>query len=47
MILQEWATGKGKKPATWQTLTEVLRDIELCVLASEIEAVKLASTTSQ
>ena len=46
-ILQEWATGKGKKPVSWQTLTEVLRDIELCVLASEIEAVKLASTTSQ
>ena len=45
-ILQEWATGKGKKPVTWETLTEVLRDIELCTLASEIEAVKLKSTTS-
>ena len=46
-ILQEWATGRGKKPVSWQTLTEVLRDIELHVLASEIEAVKLASTASQ
>ena len=45
-ILQEWATGKGKKPVSWKTLTEVLRDIELCTLASEIEAVKLKSTTS-
>ena len=40
-ILREWVTGKGKKPVTWETLTEVLRDIELGALASEIEAVKL------
>ena len=39
-ILQEWATGRGKKPVSWKTLTEVLCDIELCALASEIEAVK-------
>ena len=39
-ILQEWATGKGKKPVSWKTLTEVLCDIKLCALASEIEAVK-------
>ena len=40
-ILREWATGRGKKPVTWETLTDVLRDIELSALASEIEAVKL------
>ena len=40
-ILREWATGRGKKPVTWETLTEVLHDIELGALASEIEAVKL------
>ena len=40
-ILQEWATGRGKKPVSWKTLTEVLHDIELGALASEIEAVKL------
>ena len=40
-ILQEWATGRGKKPVTWETLTEVLHDIELRALASEIEEVKL------
>ena len=40
-ILREWVTGRGKKPVTWETLTEVLRDIELGALASEIEAVKL------
>ena len=43
-ILQEWATGRGKKPVTWETLTIVLRDIELSTLASEIETVKLKST---
>ena len=46
-ILREWVTGRGKKPVTWETLTEVLRDIELCALASEIEAVKSKSATSQ
>ena len=40
-ILWEWATGKGKHPVNWKTLTEVLRNIELGTLASEIEEVKL------
>ena len=40
-VLQQWITGRGKQPVTWMTLTEVLRDIELPVLAGEIEAVKL------
>ena len=40
-IIQQWATGRGKKPVTWKTLTEVLHDIELHSLASEIETVKL------
>lgn len=43
-IIQEWVAGKGKKPVNWKTLTEVLHDIELCALASEIEAVKLVKT---
>ena len=40
LILQEWLWGRGKHPITWNTLVEVLRDIELPTLASEIEAVK-------
>ena len=40
-ILREWATGRGKKPVSWKTLIEVLRDIELGTLASEIETVKV------
>ena len=39
-IFQEWLTGRGKKPVTWTTLVEVLRDIELSTLAGDIEAVK-------
>ena len=46
-ILREWATGIGKKPVSWETLTEVLRDVGLCVLASEIKAVKSKSASSQ
>ena len=46
-ILQEWANGRGKKPVSWQTLTEVLCDIGLRTLASEIEVVKSKSATSQ
>ena len=40
-ILREWATGRGKKPVSWETLTTVLRDIELGALASEIEVIKV------
>ena len=40
-ILQDWVSGRGKQPVSWATLTEVLRDVELCVLATEIEDVKL------
>ena len=46
-ILQEWTTGRGKKPVSWQTLMEVLCDIGLRTLASEIEVVKSKSATSQ
>lgn len=44
-ILREWAKGRGKTPVSWETLIEVLRDIELCTLAGMIEAVKLPSAT--
>ena len=39
-ILREWATGRGKKPVSWETLTEVLCNIGLGALATEIEAMK-------
>ena len=39
-ILQEWLEGSGKKPVSWATLVEVLRDIGLSTLADEIAADK-------
>ena len=42
-ILREWATGRGKQPVSWETLTEVLHNIGLGTLVSEIEVVKLKS----
>ena len=44
-ILEEWIAGRGKHPITWKTLIEILQDLELNVLAGEIEAVKLNSKT--
>ena len=44
-ILREWISGRGRKPVSWATLTEALRDVELSTLASEIEAVKIESVT--
>ena len=38
-VLEEWVAGRGKHPVTWQTLTQVLCDIELHTLAAEIEEV--------
>ena len=46
-ILQEWLTEKGKQPVTWETLVEVLHDIELSALADEVEAVKCPQDQSQ
>ena len=43
-ILEEWVSGRGRLPVSWATLTEVLRDVELSELASDIEAVKLHTT---
>jgi len=41
-ILEEWIASRGKHPITWNTLIEVLYDIELSILAKEVEAVKLS-----
>ena len=36
-IFQRWVEGRGRKPITWATLIEVLRDIKLSTLADNIE----------
>ena len=37
-ILRLWLNGKGRKPVTWATLVEVLREIEMNDLACKIES---------
>ena len=36
-IFKRWIGGQGKKPLSWATLIEVLRDIQLSELACEIK----------
>ena len=36
-ILQKWIQGKSKLPVEWSTLVEVMKDIGLSELASEME----------
>ena len=36
-VLQEWLRGQGRRPVSWGTLIEVLRDIELGTLAGDLE----------
>ena len=42
-ILCEWVAGRGMQPVTWETLAEVLGDVGLRALATDIEAVKSLS----
>ena len=36
-ILRQWLLGKGKRPVTWQTLVDCLREAQLNVAADDIE----------
>ena len=38
-VYKKWIQGTGRKPVTWQTLVDVLKEIELNSLAEEIETV--------
>ena len=46
-ILEEWIAGRGKHPVTWRTLTEILQDTGLNVLAGEIADVKFKAAHCQ
>ena len=41
-ILQEWLEGKGL-PVTWESLIKTLRNIDLSVLADQIQASKISA----
>lgn len=36
-VYKRWISGTGRKPLTWQTLVDVLAEIELCSVADEIK----------
>ena len=36
-MMEMWLEGKGRQPATWELLVEILRDCDLNVLAKEVE----------
>ena len=36
-IFKRWVEGRGRKPITWATLIEVLKNIQLSTLAHDIE----------
>ena len=40
-ILEQWLQGRGRRPVTWQTLIECLRDTDLNVLADNMESILL------
>ena len=47
-ILRLWVQGKGKKPVQWSTLIETLKDIDMSVLATDIEKqLKLKTTCTR
>ena len=37
-IFQRWITGTGRKPTTWRTLVDVLRQCQLAAQADAIDA---------
>ena len=36
-MMQMWLAGRGRQPATWELLAEILRDCNLIVLAQQVE----------
>ncbi len=42
-VLQLWIAGRGRRPTTWSTLTDCLRDADLNTLAADIEETTLPS----
>ena len=43
-ILQKWINGMGQKPVSWNTLVQVLYDVQLNQLANEIKEYTCTST---
>ena len=39
-VFQEWLSGSGRKPVSWDTLVAVLQDVEHCSLAKSVREAK-------
>lgn len=46
-VFQEWLTGAGKKPVSWDTLANVLKDMKLETLAEAVRISKCGSTSER
>ena len=46
-IVQKWIEGVGRKPVSWNTLVQVLYDVQLNQLASEIQKYTALNTVSR
>ena len=44
-IMREWLEGKGRQPATWATLIDLLKDADINDLAQQLERIVLREDT--
>ena len=45
-MMREWLQGRGRQPATWATLIDLLKDAKINVLAQQLEMMFKVSTTT-
>ncbi len=46
-MMREWLEGRGRQPATWATLIDLLKDAEMNDLAQQVEKIVPARTLQQ
>ena len=46
-MMREWLEGRGRQPATWATLIDLLKDAELNDLAQQLENIVAVRTLQQ
>ena len=45
-MMREWLEGRGRQPATWATLIDLLKDAEINDLAQQLERMVLGRDTT-
>ena len=46
-MMREWLEGRGRQPATWATLIDLLKDAEMNDLAQQVENIVAVRTLQQ